>query len=198
MITNINQLDLSKKYTYSDYLTWQFDDMVELIRGKVYKMSPAPGSPHQGVSSELHYFIRHYLKRRKCRVFAAPFDVVLPLPEEMQTSKKSNTVVQPDICVICDLSKITRKGCTGAPDWIIEILSKGTAKKDITEKFDVYQNAGVREYWIVHPDEETVLAYVLDEKGKYQLIRQTPFVKGEKVPVSVFENFEINLDEVFY
>ena len=95
------------------------------------------------------------------------------------------------------MSKITRKGCSGAPDWIIEILSKGTAKKDITEKFEVYQNAGVKEYWIVHPDEETVLTYFLDEEGNYQLIRKTPFVKGEKVPVSVFENFEIDLGEVF-
>ena len=197
MITDINQLDLSKKYTYADYLTWQFDDMVELIRGKIYKMSPAPGSLHQSVSSELHYFIRHFLIGKTCKVFAAPFDVILPLPTEMQTEEKSNTIVQPDLCVICDLSKITRKGCSGAPDWIIEILSKGTAKKDITEKFEVYQNSGVKEYWIVHPDEETVLTYFLDEEGNYQLIRKTPFVKGEKVPVSVFENFEIDLGEIF-
>jgi len=197
MITNINQLDFSKKYTYADYLTWQFDDVVELIRGKIYKMSPAPSSPHQSISIELAYQIKHFLRGKNCKAFHAPFDVILPLPAEKRTSQKVNTVVQPDLCVICDLSKITHKGCTGAPDWIIEILSKGTAKKDITEKFDVYQNAGVKEYWLVHPGEETVLAYTLNEDGTYQLIRQTPFVSGEKVPVSILEGFEIDLGEVF-
>ncbi len=197
MITDINELDFSKRYTYADYLTWQFDEMVELIRGKIYRMSPAPSSPHQRISGELHYQIRHFLNKKKCRVFHAPFDVILGLPPQLQTPKKITTVVQPDISVIRDISKITRKGCSGAPDWIIEILSKSTTQKDITEKYEVYEHAGVKEYWIVHPNEETVLAYTLDSNGAYQLIRQQPFVRGEMIPVSIFEGFEIDLEEVF-
>jgi len=197
MITDINQLDLSKRYTYADYLTWQFDEMVELIRGKVYRMSPAPGSSHQDVSGELYYQIKHFLKGKKCKAYHAPFDVISPLPNDKQTPDKVTTVVQPDLCVICDLEKITAKGCTGAPDWIIEILSKGTAKKDLNEKFELYQNAGVNEYWIVHPSEETVLVYTLNSKKKYELIRQTPFVSDEKVTVGVFDGFDIDLSEVF-
>ncbi len=197
MITDINQLDFSKRYTYADYLTWQFDEMVELIRGKIYKMSPAPKESHQNISGEFFYQIKHFLKKKKCKIYHAPFDVVLPLPLKKQTPDKIDTVVQPDISVICDLSKITEKGCTGAPDWIIEILSKGTINKDLNEKFEIYQHAGVKEYWIVHPTDQTVLVYHLDENGKYQLQRQKPFLSGEKVSVGVFENFEIDLKEVF-
>jgi len=175
MITDINQLDLSKRYTYADYLTWQFDEMVELIRGKVFKMSPAPNMAHQWVSDELQGKIYHYLVGKKCKQFTAPFDVRLPLPPNQQKGKKVDTVVQPDICVLCDLTKLDHHGCNGAPDWIIEILSKSTSKKDLNEKFDVYQNAGVREYWIIHPIDETVIPYRLDENGEYQLIRKTPF-----------------------
>ncbi len=197
MITDINQLDLSKKYTYADYLTWQFDDMVELIRGKVVRMSPAPGTLHQSNSSDLHIIIGSYLRNKNCKIFSAPFDVRLPLPPEKQTDSKINTVVQPDICVICDLDKLDDRGCKGAPDWIIEILSKGTAQKDLTDKFEIYQHAGVREYWIVHPNEGTLLPYRLNEKGQYQLFRQTPYTSGEKVPVGIFPDFKVDLGEVF-
>lgn len=197
MITDINQLDFSKRYTYGDYLTWQFDEMVELIKGKIYKMSPAPGSPHQSISMEFSYQIKHFLRKKQCKAFHAPFDVILPLPAEMQTPEKATTVVQPDLCVICDLEKITPRGCTGAPDWVIEILSKGTMKKDLNEKFEIYQNAGVKEYWIVSPTDATTLIYVLDKNGKYQLIRQKPFLSDEKAPVNIFEGFEIDLEEIF-
>ena len=124
MVTDINDLDLTKRYTYNDYLTWQFDEMVELIRGRVFRMSPAPLSAHQLISMEISGQIYDYLKGKKCKVVTAPFDVRLPLPPDRQTDAKIDTVVQPDICVICDLSKIDRRGCLGAPDWVIEILSK--------------------------------------------------------------------------
>ncbi len=197
MITDINQLDLTKKYTYADYLTWQFEEMVELIRGKVFRMSPAPNRFHQEVSSELHLIIGTYLRKKKCKVYHAPFDVRLPLPPTQQKKKKIDTVIQPDISIICDLSKLDIQGCNGAPDWIIEILSKGTAQKDLKDKFEIYQHAGVREYWIVHPTEGTVLPYRLDETGKYQLFRQTPFTQEEVVPVGVFPGFEVDLGVVF-
>ena len=197
MITDINQLDFSKRYTYADYLTWQFDEMVELIKGKIYRMSPAPKESHQDISVELLYQINHFLKKKNCKVYHAPFDVILPLLKSKQTSDKIDTVVQPDICVICDRSKITEQGCTGAPDWIIEILSKGTIHKDLNEKYEIYKHSGVKEYWVVHPTDATVLVYHLDENGEYQLQRQKPFLPGEKVPSGIFEGFEIDLEEVF-
>ena len=197
MITDINQLDFNKSYTYSDYLTWQFDEMVELIRGKIFRMAPGPDMSHQWTSGGLFSYISQYLIEKKCRAFSAPFDVRLPLPKKKQSKNKIDTVVQPDICVICDLSKLDRQGCNGAPDWIIEILSKSTAKKDLNEKFEIYQNAGVREYWIVHPHDGTVIPYRLDKNGEYQTIQKTPFVKGDKVPVGIFPDFFLPLDNVF-
>ena len=196
MITNINQLDLTKQYTYADYLTWQFDEMVELIRGKVVKMSPTPNLSHQAVSSNFHVIIGSYLKKNPCMVFSAPFDVRFPLPFEKQTAHKINTVVQPDLSIICDRSKLDTQGCNGAPDWIIEILSPATSKKDLTDKFDLYQNAGVQEYWIVHPTDCTVIPYRLSD-GKYMSLRPTPFAKGEKIPSGIFSNLIIDLEEVF-
>lgn len=137
------------------------------------------------------------MKNKSCQAFAAPFDVCLPLPTNQQTDAKTDTVVQPDTSVICDLSKLDARDCQGAPDWIIEILSKSTAQKDFNEKFHMYQHAGVKEYWIIHPHEQTVLVYTLNELGEYCLIRQRAFVRNEKVPVSIFSGFEVVLDEIF-
>lgn len=197
MITDINQLDLSKHYTYEDYLTWQFDEMVELIRGKVFKMSPAPNRVHQEVSGAIYLSIGNFLLGKSCKVYHAPFDVRLPLPPAKQKEDQIDTVVQPDICVVCDLSKLDQQGCNGAPDWIVEILSPATTKKDLTEKFELYQSALVQEYWIVHPSDGTVLTYVLDEQGIYQLTRNRPYIKGEKVPVQSLSGFEVDLEIVF-
>lgn len=196
-ITNINQLDLNRHYTYADYLGWQFDEMVELIRGKVFKMSPAPNRQHQEASANLIFAIKRFLSHKTCKAYHAPFDVRLPLPPAQQSNDKIDTVVQPDICVICDLSKLDEQGCNGAPEWIIEILSPATSKKDLTEKFDIYQHAGVKEYWIVHPSEGTVIPYCLNNENKYEPIRNTPFAKGENVPVGIFDGFSIELEEIF-
>lgn len=197
MITNIDQLDLKKRYTYADYLTWQFREMVELIRGKVVQMSPAPSAAHQRISGSLNRIISTFLLGKPCEVFAAPFDVRLPLPPGKQTDDKVDTVVQPDLSIICDPAKIDDRGCNGAPDWIIEILSQSTSQVDLTDKFEVYQYAGVREYWIIHPYECTVLTYRLNAAGKYEPVRINPFVKGEELSVGIFPDFSIHLDEVF-
>jgi Uma2 family endonuclease len=197
MITDINQLDLSRSYTYADYLTWQFDERVELIRGKVVRMSPAPNTSHQSCSGNLYGIIWNYLQHKDCKVFNAPFDVRLPLPPEQQSNKNIDTIVQPDISIICDLSKLDIQGCQGAPDWIIEILSPSTAQKDLTDKFDLYQHAGVQEYWVVHPSEATVIPYRLNTEGLYETLRPNPFVKGECVPSGLFPDFAVDLGEVF-
>jgi Uma2 family endonuclease len=197
MITSIDQLDLSRSYTYADYLTWQFDERVELIRGKVVRMSTAPSTSHQACSGNLHLIIGTYLRKQACKVFYASFDVRLPLPPENPSNNKIDTIVQPDISVICDLSKLDAQGCQGAPDWIIEILSPATSQKDLTDKFDLYQHAGVQEYWVVHPSEATVIPYRLNMDGQYETLRPTPFVKGDCVPSGLFPDLAVDLGEVF-
>ncbi len=197
MITDINQLDLSKRYTYADYVTWQFDEMVELIRGKVFRMSPAPNISHQEVSGNLFGLIWTYLRKKPCKVFSAPVDVLLPLPPDKRQADQIDTIVQPDICIVCDLAQIDEQKCIGPPDWIIEVLSRATSKKDLTEEYRLYEYAGVQEYWVVHPSEGTVLVYRLNQEGKYYLIRMTPFVIDEIIRPFILPGLEINLNNVF-
>jgi len=192
MITKFEHLDLKQNYTYSDYLTWQFEERVELIRGKVFKLPRANSTLHQWVLGNLQNQIMNYLAQKKCMSFGAPIDVRLPI-----SKTKIDTVVQPDITVLCDFSKLDEQGCNGAPDWVIEILSKSTSKKDLTDKFEIYQEAGIPEYWIIHPHECTVITYFLNEKKQYESKQVRPFTIGEQVPVTVFPGFEISLENVF-
>lgn len=191
MITSLDQLDLNKTYSYADYLKWQMDEYVELIRGKIVRMSPAPSSTHQDVSLNLALAIGNYLKRQKCKLYVAPFDVRLT---RKQNDTDIQTVVQPDLCVICDVSKIDERGCFGAPDFIIEILSPATSKKDVRDKFDLYEEAGVLEYWIVEPLDKLVDVFVL-KNNKYELVRK--YVANDLVPVNIFPDFSIDLKDIF-
>jgi Uma2 family endonuclease len=170
--------------------------MVELIRGKIFKMSPAPSSNHQKISGRLFLRIGNFLEGEKCQLFAAPFDVRLPLSSSQIADKEIFTVVQPDLCVVCDPAKIDERGCVGAPDWIIEILSRHTSVKDLREKFRLYEEVGVREYWVVHPQEQTVLIYILDNFGKYQT-SLTPYVSTDRVESRTVPGLFINMAEVF-
>lgn len=192
----IQEPDLAGTYTYADYLTWTWDEMTELIHGKVYKMSPAPTSTHQRISQELSRQVANYLKGKKCEAFSAPFDVRLPLTSQRRTDQEIITVVQPDLCVICDPSKIDERGCLGAPDWIIEILSRYTSAKDLREKFEVYEVSGVKEYWVVHPQEQTVLVYTIDEHGKYKGILR-PYIRTDQVSPVTLPGLTIDLEQVF-
>src|SRR5258707_13296418 len=149
----IEEPDLTGTYSYSDYLTWQWTEMTELIRVKIYKMSTAPGSTHQKVSMKLTLDIGNFLKGKKCQLFSAPFDVRLPLSSKQKTDKQITTVVQPDLCVVCDPSKIDDRGCLRSQDWSIENHWMYSLATDQWEKFEVYQDAGVHEYWVVHPQE---------------------------------------------
>lgn len=186
-------LDFSKTYSYADYLKWRFDERVELIKGKIFPMSPAPSRSHQEISIATTVKLFTFLKDKPCKVYAAPFDVRLP-----RISKEDSavyTVVQPDICVICDLSKLDDRGCIGAPDIIVEILSPGNNKKELRNKFDVYQEAGVKEYWIIHPSERTFLKYTLDEAGLFQPSKL--LIGGDHVTSLVLPGFSLDLNEVF-
>ena len=188
-------LDESKRYTYADYLTWLDDKRRELINGFIHLMS-APMRIHARVSQKLNRVIDGFIEKKKgkCHVYYAPFDVRLPLNDETADDKIYN-VVQPDICVICDLSKLDERGCIGAPDLIVEVLSPSTLKYDWNYKFNLYEAAGVREYWIVDPQAKVVNVFLLQSDGKYDL--GTVYNCNQKAPVHIFEGLEIDLNELF-
>jgi Uma2 family endonuclease len=187
-------LDLNKRYTYADYLTWLDDKRRELVDGFARLMSPAPKSIHQEICGNLFGELRNLIRKNKgaCKIFPAPFDVRLPKNGEKEDGL-IYTVVQPDICVICDLSKLDARGCLGAPDLIVEILSPSSAKYDLTVKFNLYEVSGVREYWIVYPF-EAVQVFLLQPDGKYD---SGVFYERGKVPVHVFNNEAIDLTDIF-
>jgi Uma2 family endonuclease len=184
--------EYEREYTYTDYLKFQFEEMVELVRGKIYKMSPAPSVVHQVISRNLEIEIGSYLKGKKCQIFNAPIDVVLPISYKKRN--KSTTVVQPDICIICNTFIIEDKAIFGVPNWIIEILSPSTAPKDRGLKYDVYEEAGVGEYWIVSPEYETVEVFLL-ENDRYT--KKYVLDKNEKVVPFTLPELEIDLKEIF-
>ena len=195
MIQNLSTLDANKIYSYADYLTWQVRERLELIKGRLFKMSPAPMRYHQELSGALFGEFRAYLKGKSCKVFHAPFDLRLPKSKDDQRDERIYTVVQPDIAVVCDRSKLDRRGCLGAPDLIIEILSPATAAKDVKDKFVLYEEAGVREYWIVHPEEAILEVFRLDERGKYQL--EKIYTREDTVTVGIFDDLTIALRDIF-
>jgi len=195
-ITQLSQLDLNNTYSYADYLTWRFEETVELIKGKIMLMSPAPNFNHQSISKNLLVEIGIYLKGKSCQVFHAPFDVRLyDRRKSVVANKEIYTVVQPDLCVICDKHKLDSKGCLGAPDWIIEILSKSTAQKDTQVKYQLYQEAGVKEYWLVYPYEKAVHQFVLDEAGLFQL--KAMYAEEDCASPALFPDCKVDLAEVF-
>lgn len=192
MLTDINQLNLQGYYTYQDYLTWDFQERVELLLGRVFRMSPAPGMRHQQISRNVTVELHNRLKHQSCQLFAAPFDVRLPVS---RTKGQQDTVVQPDICIICDLKKIDEQGCNGAPDLVVEILSPGNTRKEMKDKFELYEASLVKEYWIIDPHRANVLVYHLNEDHKYT--GSKPYVVGEQLVSHVFSRLELKVDEVF-
>ncbi|MEZ4987601.1 MAG: Uma2 family endonuclease [Saprospiraceae bacterium] len=194
MITSLDQLDPQGTYTYADYLTWAFKERVELWRGRIAKMSPAPNRRHQEIATDLTVVLGTFLKGTDCKLFAAPFDVRLPLPEQRQKKGKTDTVVQPDLCVVCDPSKLDEQGCNGAPDLVIEILSPGNSKREMRDKYALYEAAGVREYWIVDPVREWIQTYVMDADGQFR--GKPPYYAGDDVPSATIEGFVLKADEI--
>ncbi len=157
-------------------------------------MTAEPLRNHQEVSTELVLNFGNYLKKKKCKVYAAPFDVRLPKNGETENNKIYN-VVQPDIVVVCDLQKLDERGCLGAPDLIVEILSKGSSKRDLKDKFFLYESSGVKEYWIAYPNEKSINKFVLNSKNKYEL--KGMFVEGDKISPSMFKDLHIDITEIF-
>ena len=189
-INSLNQLDLVNGiYSYADYLVWKIKERVELLKGKILEMS-APSPIHQEISGNLQGALFVFLKNSKCKLYTAPFDVRFPQKGESQVY----TVVQPDLCVVCDFEKIDSKGCVGAPDLVVEILSPGNSKKEMKSKFALYQEEGVREYWVVDPERELVFVYVADNKK----FKPTIPIADDYVYSTIFPDFKIHTSDLFH
>lgn len=197
-ITELSQLDLQGTYSYADYLTWQFQERVELIKGKIYAMAPAPNVQHQSIARELGGQLYTFFHKKPCKLFFAPFDVRLyNRKKSILKNQEIYTVVQPDLCVICDTNKLDTQGCNGAPDWVIEILAKGNSKRETQDKFALYQESGVLEYWLIYPYEQSVHQFVLNEQTeKYELLAM--FSSEDKASPLLFPDLMIDLAEVFF
>lgn len=181
-----------QKYTYADYLTWPDDERWELIEGEAFDMTPAPNTSHQAVLVELSRQLANFFLGKPCNVFVAPFDV--RLPKKNESDMETKTVVQPDILVICDLNKIDARGCRGAPDLAIEILSPSSVSHDQLRKLNLYESRGVREYWIIHV-EGSVMVFRLGESGRYG--RPETHDRTTKIETPLFPGLTIDLSTVF-
>ncbi len=182
--------NLQHKYTYADYAQWSGDERWELIDGAAYAMT-GPLRIHQEVVSELGRQIGNFLQGKPCRVYVAPFDV--RMPREDEDDSKVETVVQPDLSIICDKSKLDKLGCRGAPDWIVEVLSPSTALKDMNTKRSLYEQHGVQEYWIIHAEDRWLMVYTLDAQRKYG----QPGVFGMDEPTAVQRLPDLSIDWSF-
>lgn len=184
---------LDKKFNYADYLTWPDDERWEIIEGVPYDMSPAPAREHQRISAIIFAKIYNFLAGKKCEAYFAPFDVRL-VESKDEADEKIETVVQPDIVVICDQNKLDKQGCLGAPDIAVEIISPSTSYKDQTEKLRLYERYGVREYWIVNPDAKYIMVYRL-EGVKYD--KPEYLNKSDILESRALEGLKIDLSEVW-
>ena len=181
---------LDRKFNYADYLNWPDDERWEIIEGEAYDMSPAPSREHQGISFRLTGMLYEFLKDKQCEAFAAPFDVRFAEGSE-DADERIETVVQPDLAVICDKSKLDKRGCLGAPDITVEILSPSTSYKDQTQKLLLYEKHGVEEYWIFNPDAKYAMIYHLQgvKYGKPDYLTEhdtleSKVLKGLKIALS--------------
>lgn len=199
-IEQVEEPDPSLTYTYSDYYNWNFLERLELLRGKIIRLY-SPTTQHQEICGKLHFEVYSFLRGKTCRVFIPPFDVRLPVKNRKRDNEVT-TVVQPDLSVFCDPAKIDRRGACGAPDLLVEILHEeptlrfpGNSRYERQRKYDVYQEAGVKEYWIVDPPKERILVSILQEDGRFG---PAVFYSGNQLlqPVSL-PSFSIEAREVF-
>jgi Uma2 family endonuclease len=174
-----------ERYTYKEYRSWPEGERWELIEGVAYAMSPAPTRLHQRLVVDLVVKLGVFLKGKSCELLVSPIDVFLPLSPD-ETEDEVDTIVQPDVIVVCDHGKLIDKGVRGGPEFVVEILSPSTAMKDLSKKKALYARHGVREYWVVNPEDLSVLAYRL-ENGEFGRVRE--YRAGEDVDSSVLQGF---------
>ncbi len=194
IITKLSQLDLNKKYSYADYLLWKIKERVELFKGMIAEMSPAPSTTHQRVLLILTRIFDAFFIHHSCSLFFAPIDVRLLNKKKSTKDKDIYTVVQPDLIVVCNENKIDERGCLDAPDLVVEILSPGNSNKEMNIKYELYEEAGVQEYWIIHPAERQLLIYVL-ENGIF--IGKKPIIESENAISYLFPKLKFPLKKLF-
>lgn len=182
------------RYTYNDYLSRPEDEPYEIIDGVPFGMTPAPSRKHQEISGELFRQFANYLIDKKCRIYAAPFDVRIP-EGDSDSDEDITNVVQPDLTVVCDEKKLDERGCKGSPDLVIEIISKNTFKKDMGEKLSLYEKTGVKEYWVVYPKDETVMVFRLGDEQAYG--EPDIFNKNDCIQPGLFPGLLVELERVF-
>ena len=196
-------LDAKKRYTYADYLTWMDGKTRELLDGFIRLMSPAPSLTHANISRKILVSFVNYIEKNngRCHVFTAPFDVRLPKKPDEVVNDKIYTVVQPDICIVCDDSKLDERGCLGAPDMVVEITSLSSQKYDLNEKLNLYEAAGVKEYWVVSPKEKGINVFLLQEDGKFDegtvYDRGLFYLGGPDIPVKTLSGLSLNIESIF-
>jgi Uma2 family endonuclease len=182
----------TQHHSYGDYLTWSEDDREELVDGIAYiREPPSPSRSHQLLVGELHYQVRAALEGNSCQVYVAPFDVRLPKSDE--TDDQIDTVVQPDVFIVCDCQKLDRRGLRGAPDWLAEVLSPSTASHDQCIKLPAYERAGVPEVWLIHPTDRTLTIYRLADGcfGRPAILE----LKGQ-TPITAVPGISIDWDRI--
>ena len=180
-----------QKYSYVDYLTWGENERWEILDGIAY-MQATPSRIHQEISGELFTQFHNYLSGKTCKVYHAPFCVRL---DNEKNDADIKNVVELDITIVCDSSKLDEKGCKGSPDMIIEIMSPSSGKKDRVEKYNKYEKAGVKEYWVVEPDEKLVSVFILQKNGRFG--RTEMYTDEDKIKASIFSELEIDFSTVF-
>ncbi|MBC7890034.1 MAG: Uma2 family endonuclease [Ferruginibacter sp.] len=186
-------------FTYADYLTWNFKERIELIRGKIFKMCPTPTLVHQQISANIERKFFNFLDGRLCKCYNAPVDVRLkgkPFRKRKLRDDEITTVVQPDIIVVCDADKLKdNRSVDGAPDMVVEILSPGNTKTETKYKFDLYEENGVLEYWVVYPEYQQIYVYLLNENEEYG--KPVIYEANEEILSTVLKGLSIPMDEIF-
>ena len=197
--TKVEEPESPLGFTYADYLTWNFKERIELIRGKIFKMSPAPTRMHQLILGNIYLAVAGFLKNKPCKVILSPVDVRLkgkPFPKKKLRDHEITTVVQPDMVVVCDKEKLTDiKYVDGAPELVVEILSPGNTKTETKYKFDLYEENGVVEYWVVYPEYKQVYRYLLNEQEEYG--KPVIYESGDKMFSKVLVGLSFPVDEIF-
>lgn len=191
-VSKVAEIDLSGIYSYAEYYRWKSQDRLELIRGKVFRMNPEISLTHQRWCGYLYVKLYAYLSDKNAEVFLAPFDV--RLPDRSTRDDDIFTVLQPDILIVCNPAQLDERGCLGAPDVVIEVLSDGNNWRELIDKFNVYEEAGVKEYWVINPRRRHFFIYTLDAFGRLKSEGANMYTDG--VMSTVFPDFKINLKEL--
>ena len=183
-----DEFDKNSRYTYSDYLQWEGQQRYQLINGESFMMA-SPSVTHQAILMELSLKFGNWLQGKTCRVFASPLDVRL-FPKD---DNSDDTVVQPDLLVVCDKSKIGKGSINGAPDLVIEIVSPSNTHSELFYKFQYYLEAKVQEYWVIDPETKKAQVHIYDN-GRYII---SLFKENGVIPVSVLSGLEIVLSDLW-